>query len=180
MGSTSRLKQGFQNGTHGRMSSQKWLPPSFISPGEVPTASCFSGRLSKISTCIWPRLLSNYYLWAGTWSVWDFEHALSEQNLCFLQPSGSPVCKPHWPSKPDLIGTHLPRAVPLGWGAWCVAQTPAPWWEALQLWLCSCRPSTSVYLDYTMFPVLLLISLLFFSLCLQLYEIFLLVLRPFS
>lgn len=162
------------------MSSQKWLPPSFISPGEVPTASCFSGRLSKISTCIWPRLLSNYYLWAGTWSVWDFEHALSEQNLCFLQPSGSPVCKPHWPSKPDLIGTHLPEQCP-----W--AGEPDVWLRPLLLGekLCNCDYALVGHLPRCIliipcFQSSYLSHCYFFPYVFSCMRSFLLVLRPFS
>ena len=30
---------------------------------------------------------------------------------------GCPECMPHWPSKPDILGVHLPGGGPLSWGA---------------------------------------------------------------
>ena len=38
-------------------------------------------------------------------------------------PLSFPESKPQWPSKPNLLGAHLPDAGPPGWGAQCVAQT---------------------------------------------------------
>ena len=71
------------------MSFPKWLLLTSVSPEAVPVACWLFRRPSKISKCIWPRLLSNYWLHC-TWSVWDFACILWEWSLCFLQPSGSP------------------------------------------------------------------------------------------
>ena len=37
--------------------------------------------------------------------AYEILHALS-----FLQSSGSPVCKPHWPLKSNILGAHLSHA----------------------------------------------------------------------
>ena len=38
-------------------------------------------------------------------------------NLCAHSKSGISVIKPHWPLKPDSLGTLTPIARPSGWGA---------------------------------------------------------------
>ena len=57
---------------------------------------------------------------------WDSECmrfcALKEWSLCFLQPSGFPVYKSYWPSKPDSSGgsssrCRTPRLGRLIWGS---------------------------------------------------------------
>ena len=48
-------------------------------------------------------------------------HVPFKREVCFLHPSASPICKPHWTSKPDVLGA---LAAPLGWGARCMAWTP--------------------------------------------------------
>ena len=40
------------------------------------------------------------------------------------RPLALPKSTPHWPSKPNILGSFLPSAEPLGWGAQCGAQTP--------------------------------------------------------
>lgn len=45
------------------------------------------------------RILSNDFPHTGSQSMWDSMHALWEWNFCLLQPSGSPMGKPFWPSK---------------------------------------------------------------------------------
>ena len=47
-----------------------------------------------------------------------------KSGVCFPQPSGSPESKPRWPSKPNILGAHLPGAGPLGQGTQCGAWTP--------------------------------------------------------
>ena len=54
--------------------------------------------------------------------MWDFVCSF-ESGVSFLQSSSSPVYKPHWLSKPDVLGTHLPSAGPPGWGAQYGSQT---------------------------------------------------------
>ena len=95
---TVRLEGGFQNDAcqHkcpcGRARFPKCLLSVCLSPGSIPVASYLSGRLSKISKWVWPRLLSNYY------SVLIPEHVeilcvLFKSRVYFLRPSSSPVHK---------------------------------------------------------------------------------------
>ena len=53
-----------------------------ISPGVVPATQCLSRRCSKISKWFLPKCLSNYWLFAGTQTKWDFVYTLWEQILC--------------------------------------------------------------------------------------------------
>ena len=53
----------------------------------------------------------------------DFACILSQWNLSFLQPSGSHLYTPHWPSKSAIQGAHL-CVGPLSWGAKCGIWTP--------------------------------------------------------
>ena len=71
----------------------------------APVASCFSGTLSKISRCVWPRLLTA--ISPDSNNRQDFVSALSEWSLYFPQSSESPESKHHWSSKPDTLGAHL-------------------------------------------------------------------------
>ena len=122
---TNRLEGGFQNGAclywcyHGRTSSPKWLLPSFPPPRGVLLASCLSGRLSKISKWVSPKLLSNCCLWSGTWSM---------LRLCVL-PLRAESQFPNTPSPPPTLpdisspvfkarrsGGLFPGAQPLGLG----------------------------------------------------------------
>ena len=43
-------------------------------------------------------------------------HMPFKSGVFFPQPSGSPVHKPHWPSKPDILGVPFPSGGPLGPG----------------------------------------------------------------
>ena len=47
-----------------------------------------------------------------------------KSGVSFPQPSGSSKRKPHWPSKPNVLGAHLPSAEPLGREVQCGAWTP--------------------------------------------------------
>ena len=49
--------------------------------------------------------------------------SFKKKDCYFLQPSECPECKPHWPSKSNVLGIHLPGAGPLEWGAQCGAWT---------------------------------------------------------
>lgn len=94
-------------------------------------------RLSKISNWLSLRLISNYYLCAECWSVWDIMCALSEKNLCFLQTSGFLILKLWRLSKSDVLVAHLPSEISSGWGV-TMGHGPLPsWGESLQLWLSS-------------------------------------------
>lgn len=133
-----------QNGAAGarcfcsRTNSQQWLLPSSPSQGEVQVASCLSRRLLKLSKCVCSRLFSNYCLCSvqfrsvaracptlcdPTASVPGLKSykilcAPFKSGVCFLQSSGSPLGKPHWPSKPDILRAHFPN-LGLNWGAQC-------------------------------------------------------------
>ena len=58
-------------------------------------------------------------------------------NLCFLQPSNSPIFYSCWPSKPEVLEAFLPYAGCLGWEPYLGVRTLTPWEELLQLWLSS-------------------------------------------
>ena len=82
--STNKLREVFLNGAWqhqypcGKMSSPKLLLTGSVSPYWVPVSSCLSWKLSKIDRCVWPRLLSNYCFYLGSWSLWEFVCTLWE------------------------------------------------------------------------------------------------------
>ena len=119
-----------------------------LSPRWAPVASFLSGRLSKISREVWPRLLSNHCFSPGTRSMLEFVCTLSEWSVYFPQPSGFPESNPHWPSNPNILRAHLPRAGSLGWGAWHGAHTPSSlgWTSAIVIILCNCNCLWTVHL----------------------------------
>lgn len=60
---------------------------------------------------------------------WDSEQVClykspSRVESHFPKPSSSPEHRPHWFSKPDVIGAYLPIVGPLGWGAIHGARNP--------------------------------------------------------
>lgn len=57
------------------------------------------GALQDQQVCL-TRILSNDFPHTGSQSMWDHVHDLWEWNFCLLQPSGSLIGKPFWPSKP--------------------------------------------------------------------------------
>ena len=65
------------------MSSLKWLPLASVFLWGVPVASSLSMRLSKTSKWVWPWLLANYCLCAGTWSMWDFACLLRLDSISY-------------------------------------------------------------------------------------------------
>ena len=44
--------------------------------------------------------------------------------VALCAPFKTPESQPCWPSKPNILGTHLPGAGPPGWGTQCGTQTP--------------------------------------------------------
>ena len=72
-------------------------------------------------------------------------HVPFSTGVCIPQPSGSLVCKPHWPSKPDILVTHLLNAGPQHWGADLGLRHLAPWRESLKLLLSSFFASLQVF-----------------------------------
>ena len=131
-----------------------------LQPEVVPVTSYFAGKLSKISKWLWPILLSDSCLCAGSRRVWDFVCILWEQSLCFLQPSGTQSHKPCWPSKADGSGARLPTEGPLGWEARYGAYLPHSLGRTsliaiiLALWVTYLR---NVNLDYTVPPTHLIV-----------------------
>ena len=105
------------------MSSPKWLLPASLSARWVPVASCLSGRLSKISSGCDP---SFFQIIASVLGLGVCEILCVPLRVECLFPSALWLSqnKPHLPSKPNVLGAHLPGAGPPGWGAQCGAQTP--------------------------------------------------------
>ena len=129
---------------------------------DLPTGLCPTGRWFMISKWI-----------SFSWSLDTFHiatFALGPEVNKFalepfkwgafssLQPFGSPGGKPHWFSKPDVLGPHLFGTGPSGCDAWCGVWTPcflgrssvfvrSPW-----LWV------TMLWVEYLSRPFLLSIS----------------------
>ena len=78
-------------------------------------------------------------------------------------PPGSPIRKPHWSSKPDVLGACLPDAGTVGWGAGCGSQIPHSLerTSATVIILLMGHPHGSVGFDYTVSPPLPLVLLCF-------------------
>ena len=100
---------------------QNWWWSESVSPGGIPVASCLSRRLSEVSKWIWLKILYNYCLCLGAWSLWEFARALWEQSFWCPQFSGS-----------LYTALHLSGAGPLEPDMWLGPFTP--WGEPLQLW----------------------------------------------
>ena len=124
---TNRLQRGFQNNTCqnqcncGRMSFQKWLPPLSTSLVWDPVSFCFSGRLS-----IGRYDPGSFHITASTLGsgVCESLCATLRGDSLFPTPSGAPKSKPHWPSKSNILGVHLPDAGHLSWRTWSERQLP--------------------------------------------------------
>ena len=104
------------------MFSPKCLLPSFISPGWALIVSRLSAWFSKISKWVWLWLLSNYYLFSGSWNVWDFcVHYFWEWSLYF-SPSGFHNISPAG-LQSKYSGVSNSQWGPSSWGAQHEAQT---------------------------------------------------------
>ena len=72
----------------------------------------------------------------------DYAPAYYLQSLGFLLPSGSPICKPHWFSKPSVMGAPLSQACLLA-GDPDVGLGPlTPFWMFICLCYTSCQGIT--------------------------------------
>ena len=81
-----------------------------------------------------------------------------KSRICFLQLSGFPICKSHWPSKPDVLEACLQDAGPQDWGAHCWVQTLFSLERTssiIIILLFVGRQPRGVNLDYMMSPPLL-------------------------
>lgn len=105
----------------------KGSPSGFLPPlgGSLSSASVSAPGSSQITASVQfssvqslgrVRLLRSHCLCARTQSYKICVHLKS--GVCFLQSSGSPLGKPHWPSKPDILRAHFPQ-FRLNWGAQC-------------------------------------------------------------
>ena len=120
------MRWAFQNGCYLCLypHSESQLPPAFLGGSRRSASEPEPGSWSVWNfVCICP----------GSWSVWNFACICYEWNLHFPQPSGSPESKPHWPSKPNIMGTCLSGAGPLGWVLYVGLGPLTPWGEPLQL-----------------------------------------------
>lgn len=61
-------------------------------------------------------------LFSGSWCMRDFVCALQEWCVCFPYFCGSPVIKPHCPSRSDDQGIPSPFVRTAGWVPWCEVQ----------------------------------------------------------
>lgn len=86
---------------------ERMAPTSTYDSGESSNKSPSLPKLASVSPSCATRCFSNCFLCART---------RKKCNLGFLQPFGTPRCRPHWFSKPDAMGAPLPRVGPPGWG----------------------------------------------------------------
>ena len=117
--SANKLKGAFQSGAsqhicpHSRISSQdgccqSLCPQKALQDQQVGLTQAPFKLLSQfwvlecVRFCVYPLIVTFYFL----------QHSASLEN------------KHHWPSKPNILGAHLPSAGPLGWAGQCRAQTP--------------------------------------------------------
>ena len=97
--------------------------------------------------------------WYFVLCILNYNHFKNkDRNLCLLQSSGSPTCKLHSLSKPDVLGSCLSSAGPPGRGPQYGAQSP---WSlermsAIVIILPKSHPRWTAYLDYTVSLPLLL------------------------
>ena len=105
------------------MSSQKWLLPVSYPQGELhlPTASLRGSPRSAGGSHP-----GSFQITASALGlrVCEILCAPFKNRVYFLQPSGSPESKPHWPSESNVLRAYLPSTWPPGWGAQCGAQIP--------------------------------------------------------
>lgn len=164
----------------------KWAPKNVywhsMSPGIILVASWVSERLSKISKCIWPKLVSNYCFCAAK-DIRFYMHSLKAE-LLFPTAHWLSIHKPHWPSKQGLLvpGTSLLDASCLGYRTWCGA------WATFSLERISAIVITLPYFGYLPWcvsaddltsPLILSILLRLFPYVLSCGKSFLLVFRSF-
>lgn len=108
------------------------------SPGWVPVVFCLSGRVSRISRWVWPRLLSNDCFCPGSQSVWDFVCVFEEWSLYLPQPSGLVTVSPTGVQSQMFWGFNVfPGTGSQGWGACCGSWTCGSLWRtsAVVMWV---------------------------------------------
>ena len=113
----------------------KWPPPekqalrniseSFASntlPLQWATVTLFSQEILQELQSGPTQIPMEALLFPGTQGTWKSVCSFQEWGLCFPQPLGAPVHKPHWPSVPATPGALSPKAWSPGVGIWCGAQ----------------------------------------------------------
>jgi len=101
----------------------KWPPPekqalrniseSFASntlPLQWATVTLFSQEILQELQSGLTQIPMEALLFPGTQGTWKSVCAFQEWGLCFPQPLGAPVHKPHWPSVPATPGALFPNA----------------------------------------------------------------------
>ena len=164
----------------------EWVPQMAATSISVPrgasVASCLSGGPPRSVEGSDPGTfqINTSVLGVG---VCEVLHVPFKSGVCFLQPSGSPILKPHWSSKQDILGASLPNAGPPGWVVWCGAWTPCSLCRnsaiVIILPFVGCLPG-GVGLAYTVSLPLLSVSLWFLLYIFSGRKSFLLVFKWFS
>lgn len=89
-----------------------------IVPRWLQLPPCILWETLKISRWVWPRLLRMTAASAlAPWACEILCASFKEKRLLFPTASECPECSPHWPSKSNVLGIHLPGAGPLEWGS---------------------------------------------------------------
>ena len=106
----------------------KWAPQygfaSVCVPRRVSITSRLSWGLLNISKIVLSASFQIAAFVLGLKACVTLQHPL-RVSLCFPYLSSSPICKPCWSSKAEILGAHVPNARPLDWGAWYETQTPS-------------------------------------------------------
>ena len=174
LASTSVLVVGWapQNGCcqHLCPQSEPQLPPA--SPGGSPrlASGSDSGSFQITASALGP-------------GACEILCAPFKSGVYFPQPSSSPESKLCWPSKPNVLGAHLPGAGLPGWGAQCGAQTLCSLGRTSAIVIIFCcvgHLPGGMGLDCTTSPLLLPVSLWFLFYIFSCRRSFLLVFRSFS
>lgn len=124
-------------------------PQSGCVPRVSPAASCLSGRLSRSAAASDPGCFQIIASAQGPGAC-EILYAPFKSGVCFPRPSGSPQIKPCQPSKPNVLGDHLPGAGLLGLGALYGAQIPTSLGRTSVIVII--LPFVDIGLDYTTCP----------------------------
>lgn len=126
---TNKLEVHFQNGTcqlHcpcGRMSPQNVYCRCLCPQDESQLSSSSLGgspRSARESDSSFFQITAS----ALSPGVYEILCAPFNSGISISHRPDSPENKPHWPSKPKILGSRLPSAEPRGWGAQWGACTP--------------------------------------------------------
>ena len=105
---------------------------SICVPSESQSPPGLFKRLSKISKCILPKVLSNCYFWLGYYSVWDFGSAPFKSGV-FISLSFLALPKANPTGFSSILMAYISHVRSLVWEAQCRTWTP-----------CSLRRSSAI------------------------------------